>query len=106
MKMKGGLRGEGASLVHPLDPPMELLSFLSFAVSFITRMHSSRMKYRPLQWLSRGGGREGGVCLGCVPGGVHPLWKDFLTDAYGSISFPPLLLRMVNIANCELLGCK
>ena len=60
--------------------------------------------YRPLQWASDGGGVSAqgrGVCTGGVSArgvsvrGVHPRGQ---TDTYENITFPQLLLRMVNIS--------
>ena len=80
--------------------------------TFITRMHSSRM--RTICWSSRvcpgsvcpGGCLPRGVCLprGCLPSrsrGVsarHPPWTEFVTHACENITFPQLHLRTVIIS--------
>ena len=54
-------------------------------------MHSSKDTYHPLQGPFFWGG---GICLGGVcPGGWvvdTPMWTEFLTHAYGNITFPQL----------------
>ena len=49
--------------------------------------------------LREGVSARGGVFLewGVYPGGVHPLWTEFLTHACENITFPKLRLQMVNI---------